>query len=447
MPAQVCRRWRRLILGSASHLRLCLVCTEGTPVADMLAHSPPLPLIIDYQVDHHKVTAGDEEGIMLALQRRDRVRRISLRLETIRSLQKIITAINDEFLILEFLSIVAPSNHNENFILPSTFEAPQLRILILTHFASLIGSPSLTTAVGLSVLSLQWIRPSIYPHPDHLHPNQLLQTLSLLPHLETLKICFHSPQDFTRHHIRTQLLNAPIITHVTLPNLYRFDFSGVNIYLEALLPHMTAPLLKHLRVQFYAELTFYVPHLLQFMTTADNFKFNLIKFSFHEAAISVVVGTNEDSFFVDVFCGTLDWQLSAVAQIFSVLGPLFSDVVELILDYRQHSISSERDHQANRTLWRELLGSFRNVKTLQVHNGLVRDLSRCLRLDGAPPLELLPELTKLICPVGSVKGKIFSSFIHKRKVVGKPVKLIGKTAGRRRYKFHSPNGTYGIDFD
>ncbi len=121
MPAQVCRRWRRLILGSASHLRLCLVCTQGTPVADMLAHSPPLPLIIDYQVDHHNVTAGDEEGIMLALQHRDRVRRISLRVRPVPSLQKTITAINDEFPILEFLSIVAPPNHNAHLILPSSF--------------------------------------------------------------------------------------------------------------------------------------------------------------------------------------------------------------------------------------------------------------------------------------------------------------------------------------
>ena len=45
---RVCRRWRRLIFGSASFLGLCLVCTHGTPVADMLAHSPPFPLVIDY---------------------------------------------------------------------------------------------------------------------------------------------------------------------------------------------------------------------------------------------------------------------------------------------------------------------------------------------------------------------------------------------------------------
>src|SRR5947208_13108168 len=44
----VCRRWRYLVLGSATHLSLCLRCTQGTPVADILAHSPPLPIIIDH---------------------------------------------------------------------------------------------------------------------------------------------------------------------------------------------------------------------------------------------------------------------------------------------------------------------------------------------------------------------------------------------------------------
>jgi hypothetical protein len=54
--AHVCQRWRNLILGSASYLRLSLVCTYGTPVADMLAHSPPLPLAIDYTNEPHDFT-------------------------------------------------------------------------------------------------------------------------------------------------------------------------------------------------------------------------------------------------------------------------------------------------------------------------------------------------------------------------------------------------------
>jgi hypothetical protein len=66
------------MLRSASYLGLCLVCTRGTPVADMLAHSPPLPLIIDHINQDPVTTAEDEEGILLALQHHDRVRRVRL---------------------------------------------------------------------------------------------------------------------------------------------------------------------------------------------------------------------------------------------------------------------------------------------------------------------------------------------------------------------------------
>ena len=77
----VCRRWRYLILDSATYLGLCLVCTYGTPIADMLANSPRFPLIIDYDPligSNQDFTAEDEERIILGLQHRDRVCRINL---------------------------------------------------------------------------------------------------------------------------------------------------------------------------------------------------------------------------------------------------------------------------------------------------------------------------------------------------------------------------------
>ena len=58
---QVCQRWRYLILGSASHLRLALLCTHGTPVADMLVHSPPLPLVIHHDDPNQDLTVKDED--------------------------------------------------------------------------------------------------------------------------------------------------------------------------------------------------------------------------------------------------------------------------------------------------------------------------------------------------------------------------------------------------
>ena len=75
----VCRRWRNVVLGSAAYLGVSLVCTNGTPVADMLANSPPLPLVIDYSLNEDDgFSAEDEEGAILALEQYNRVHRVRL---------------------------------------------------------------------------------------------------------------------------------------------------------------------------------------------------------------------------------------------------------------------------------------------------------------------------------------------------------------------------------
>ncbi|KAI9509549.1 hypothetical protein F5148DRAFT_740380 [Russula earlei] len=85
--AQVCRRWRYLILSSPVRLGLHLVCTYGTPVAEMLAHSPPLPLILNLLDKVCEPNAEDEQAILLALQHRDRVRRIGLRMSATKAVE------------------------------------------------------------------------------------------------------------------------------------------------------------------------------------------------------------------------------------------------------------------------------------------------------------------------------------------------------------------------
>ena len=57
----------------------------------MLAHSPPLLLVIDYH--DHDITAEDEEAILIALEQRYRVRRVLIYLPALK-LQKLIMAID-----------------------------------------------------------------------------------------------------------------------------------------------------------------------------------------------------------------------------------------------------------------------------------------------------------------------------------------------------------------
>jgi hypothetical protein len=101
---------------------------------DMLALSPPFPLIIDHVRSSHDVTAEDE-GIMLALQHRDRLCRLFLRMPVL-ILQKVIPTIDDEFPILDYLIVRPLGKHNSHLILPSTFRAPHQRHLVGSLFLS-----------------------------------------------------------------------------------------------------------------------------------------------------------------------------------------------------------------------------------------------------------------------------------------------------------------------
>ena len=151
--AHVCPRWRNVVLGSVAYLGISLVCTNGTPVADILANSPPLPLVIDYSLNkYNNFTAEDEEGAILALKQYHRVCRVRLDMPPT-SLQKFITTMDEEYPILEYLIIWHPANDMSTILtLPETLQALHLHHLVLVGFALPIGSRLLTTAAGLVTL-------------------------------------------------------------------------------------------------------------------------------------------------------------------------------------------------------------------------------------------------------------------------------------------------------
>jgi len=416
----VCQRWRYLILGSPSHLGLSLVCAHTTPVADMLKSSPHLshlPLIIDHLDEKRDVTAESKEGILLALRHRDRVRRIRLRM-SIPNLQKLLMAIDDEFPLLEHLYIMPMVRNNTSIILPGTFQAPHLRHLILESFALPIGSPVLTTAVGLVTLSLNNI-----PLSSYFHPNDLIHVVSLMPQLETLGVHFSRPPTLD---IERLPLHMPIMTHVTLPNLRWFGFMGASAYLEAVLPRITTPLLEKLQIAFFHQLTPPVLHLSQFISSTESLRFNSINLTFFKEYITLRVYPREgaDMFayalWLKIYSDQLDRQVASVARILNALKTALSTVEYLTL---KHDTGSHEE--AHRTQWRELLRSLGNLETLRVPDSLVGELSRCLGPDDTePPTELLPELKVLEYTATNDASDAFASFIDTRKNAGHPVALV-----------------------
>ena len=420
--SHVCRRWRNIILGSASYLDLSLVCTYGTPIADMLTHSPHLPLVVDYFERGRGITTDDEEGIIFAFKQRERVLRVRL-YAPVTGLQKFIAALDDDYPILEFLVIDLPLEDKSTIlILPETLQAPHLRSLYLRGSALPIGCPLLTTAVGLVTLSLLMIHPSTY-----FQPNTVLQWILLMPQLEMLSILFGF--SIPSRDVERQLTHTPIIAHVTLPNLRHFQFRGVPTYLEALVHRMTTPRLERLLIDFYNQLTFSVPSLLQFVNAGENYRFGSAKFRFFTNAGDVWVYPHEEAempgLVINVFCWHLDWQVSSMAQIINSLGQVFSAVEHLTLEHREHNQSSGEHSEVSLTEWRKLLRPFNNVKTLWIENGLVDDLSRCLQSEGGElPLEVLPELQELTYSGHGNIGDEFTSFIDARRNAGRPITLV-----------------------
>ncbi|KAF8468668.1 hypothetical protein DFH94DRAFT_775105 [Russula ochroleuca] len=423
---QVCHRWRHIVLESASHLQLSLVCARGTPVADMLAHSPPLPLIIDHLDQNHDLTAEDEEGIILALQHRDRVRRIRLR-KSFLKLQKLVNALDGEFPILEYLYVMPQQyrrpilGHDVSLNLPETFRAPHLCRLLLSRFAIPIGSPILTTMGNLVTLSLSLLPPFAY-----FRPSALLQRLSLMPQLETFGIAFNSY--YPSRAVERQWLRTPIRTRVTLPNLRWLGFKGTSAYLETLLPRLTIPLLEKLQVYFFNQLTYPIPHLQRLMSTAGNLRPNTTTLTFRKEHLFVMAyphkGARMFTLSMELSGRHLDWQVASTAQVFQTLGTVFSAVEHLTLTYDRHLISSEWNNEAERTQWRDLLGLFVNAKTLFVDGEFVGQLSHALHPgEGESPTELLPELQELSYSATASSLNVFTPFADARQKAGRPVTM------------------------
>ena len=246
--------------------------------------------------------------------------------------------------------------HDTSLNLPETFRAPHLRHLFLMGFVIPIESSLLTTIANLVTLDLDCIPPSAY-----FHPNALLQRISLMPQLETLGIFFslHSLSD----DVERQLLPTAIMAPVTLPNLRAFGFQGASVYLEALLPWVTFPLLEKLHVYFLNYLAYSIPHLQQFMSTAESFRPIATTLNFYEDYLHMTAYPSCEGVRVYTLTMALDGS-HLDSQIFHAIGTVFSAVEHLTLQYDRDLISSgsEWDNEADRTQWRELFRTFRNVK-------------------------------------------------------------------------------------
>ncbi|KAI0266299.1 hypothetical protein BGY98DRAFT_482263 [Russula aff. rugulosa BPL654] len=289
---QVCRRWRYLVLESASFLGLSLLCTYGTPVADMLAYLPPLPLIIDYHDLYDELTADDELGITLALEHCDRVRRIRL-MQPVPVLQELLVILQGEFPNLEYLIERHPFGYGMTVDFPITFRAPRLLYFAAMGLPTAIVPPFATMGNTVA-LSLAFGR------GDYIHPNVLLQQLSAVPQRETSGNTFDSflPSD-------------------------EFDIRLLQRLIKGLLPRVAIRLLERLQLYIFDQLTYL--KRLHFMHKAEIPRLETVTLAFIEDHSRVYASSRRFSlidytFSMSLGSGHLDLQVARTAQFFTCSG-------------------------------------------------------------------------------------------------------------------------------
>jgi hypothetical protein len=423
----VCRKWRNVIFGSPHRLNLRIVCSDRTPVREMLDVWPPLPIIVVHHFARRK-SSGD--NIIAALERNDRVCQITLKLDP--QWEKVMDAMQEPFPALTHLDLKPSSDIEMAPVVPDSFmggSAPRLQNLQLER-VPIPGLPKLLlSATDLVHLSLLRI-----PHSGYISPKAIVTCLSTLPRLERLYLGFESPR--SRPNRESRRLPPP--TRSVLPALVKLYFSGVAEYLEDLVARIDSPLLDYLDVTLFHQLVFDTPQLIQFITRTPNLKAcDQAYVCLSRLDVEVTFPrTPSDSYTglrLEISCREPEWQLSAMSQACTSFFPRsFIHMVEqLSIRERKYSILEWQDDIED-SQWLELLHPFTAVKNLYLCKDIAPRIAPYLQeLVGGRTTEVLPALQSL--------------FLEELHPSGPFEEAIGKFAAARQLSNHPVAISQGIN--
>jgi hypothetical protein len=422
----VCRTWQTIVLGSPSRLDLRLLCTDMTPVKEMLAVWPPLPIVIG---KYGRPTQMD--NMVVALEHNDRACQIVLWDVTNSQLEEVLAAMQQPFPVLTDLGISLADRWKDGLpedemppVVPESFlhgSAPRLRYLRLGG-VPFLGLPKLLlSATGLVRLYIHSI-----PHSGYISPEAMVRCLSTLTRLEILWIGFESP--LSRPARESRRPHPP--TRSALPALTYFGFKGVSEYLEDLVARIDAPLLNSLNITFFHQLIFDTPQLAQFLARTPNIRPPVeahIVFSNRYVEVTSA-RTFPRNFVLWISCGQSDWQLSSLAQVCSSSFPqvLIRTVERLhIREVECGPLRWQDDIENNQ--WLEVLQPFTALKDLHVSRDFLPRIAPAFQeLSGERVTEVLPALQSIILeelhPSRPVREAI-EKFVAARQLAGHPISV------------------------
>ena len=256
----VCRRWRSLVFASPCRLRLQLVCTNRTPVREMLNIWPDWPIVVKIWIKYEEILEMD--NILAALEHNDRVCEVELHNFETSQVEMVFSAIQKPFPELTHLTLHWSGQGLPIF--PESFLAPRLQKLQLIGgvpspaLRKLLLSPTDIVALYLGDLS----------YSAYISPEEFATCLSVLTRLKHLTFEFVSPP--FRPDLGNRHPHPP--TRIVVPNLADLSFQGVSEYLEDLVARIDAPLFNLILIQFFDEPVFDAVQLVQFIRRTPAFK-------------------------------------------------------------------------------------------------------------------------------------------------------------------------------
>jgi hypothetical protein len=423
----VCQRWRYVVFDSPRRLDLRLLCTDRTPVGNMLDIWPALPIVIS---PIYRIPASGVTNIISALQQHNRVRTIDI-YGVPNSLLKEFAAMQEPFPALTELWLWS---HDENVpVLPDSFlgGSPRLQELTLSGIP-FPGLPKLLLSTHHLVKLHLWR----IPRSGYFSPEAMVTALSTLTRLNALNLGFLSPRSQADRASR----RPPPLTRAVLPALTSLRFTGDSEYLEDIVSRLEAPLLSYTKITFFNQLIFDTPLLRHFISRTETVRAayqayiscypNIVRFR-----LCPRNGTEEIT--LSISCKPLDWQVSSLAQVCSTSFPPLLTLERLDIDIKTDRNSPlKRQGDMEDTQWLDLLRPFTSVKDLDLSEDSVPFVAPALQeLSGERVTEVLPALQNLFLtgPSGPVK-KAIGKFIAVRQLAGCPVTVHRREYGEWEYE-------------
>jgi len=410
----VCQRWRYVVFDSPRRLDLRLLCTQRTPVTNMLAIWPALPIFISAASPS---PASGVTNIISALRQHNRVCTIHIS-GVPNSLLKEFAAVQEPFPALTELWL---SSSDENVpVLPDSFLGGSLQNLTLLGIP-FPGLPKLLLSTHDLVTLCLW---SI-PRSGYISPEAMGTCLSTLTSLEKLFLGFRSP----RSQADRASQRPPPLTRVVLPALTSLQFTGDSEYLEDIVSRLEAPLLSYTEITFFNRLVFDTPLLRHFISRTE------IVRAAYQADISCDENTvlfilysrnGTEQMTLSISCKPLDWQISSLAQVCSTSFPPLPALESLDIGIHNGRDSPlEWQDDMEDTQWLDLLHPFTSVKNLHLSEDSVPFVAPALQeLSGGIVTEVLPALQNIFLPSSQPSEPVkeaIEKFTAARQLSGCPV--------------------------